>query len=193
MTSIARSIVVAVLLLAAAMTATASEVPKSKQTKLGKYLTAQETFEIMKSEPNKTLFVDVRTRSELMFVGMTDIVDGHVAFVELNEFGEWDDKNNRFKLEANPAFSQGVERLLTAKGLTKSDRVILMCRSGDRSARGVNALAEAGFTNVFNQLEGFEGDLSKEGRRTVNGWKNSSLPWSYNLPKDKVLFGRAAQ
>lgn len=193
MTFIWRSLLLVVLLLSVSMSAAAGEVPKSKQTKLGKYVTAQETFDIMKSEPKKTLFVDVRTRSELMFVGMTDVVDGHVALVELNEFGEWDEKNNRFKLDDNPAFSQGVERLLAAKGLGKDDRVILMCRSGDRSARGVNALADAGFTNVYNQLEGFEGDLSKEGRRNVNGWKNAGLPWSYTLAKDKVVFTRAAQ
>ncbi|MBY0514437.1 MAG: hypothetical protein K2P78_11060, partial [Gemmataceae bacterium] len=40
-------------------------------------------------------------------------------------------------------------------------------RSGDRSAKAVDALADAGFTNVYSQIEGFEGDLSADGRRRV--------------------------
>jgi rhodanese-related sulfurtransferase len=61
-----------------------------------------------------------------------------------------------------------------------------MCRSGDRSARAANLLIDAGFTNVWNQIEGFEGDMSKDGRRTVNGWKNAGLPWTYKLDKSKL-------
>lgn len=164
----------------------AADVPKEKQTKLGFYLTPAQALDVLKTERAKTLFIDVRTRGELQFVGMTQEIDGHVPFVEMNEFGEWDDKNARYKLDPNPIFSQSVEALLKAKGLTKSDRVIVMCRSGDRSARAVNLLADAGFTNVWNQYEGFEGDLSKDGRRTVNGWKNAGLPWSYRMDKAKV-------
>lgn len=168
------------------LAAVAADVPKEKQTKLAKYLTPKEAFEVVKAERPKTLFIDVRTRAELQFVGMTHEIDGQVAFVEMNEFGEWDAANNRFKLDANPVFSQSVDKLLAAKGLTKADRVVLMCRSGDRSARAVNLLADAGYTNVWNQMEGFEGDLSKDGRRDVNGWKNAGLPWTYKLDKAKV-------
>lgn len=174
------------LLLLTSTIGVALDVTKAKETKLGKYMTAREAYEIVKSEPGKTLFVDVRTRAELMFVGMTHMIDGHVPFVEMNEFGEWDEANARYKLDVVSAFSQSVEKLLAAKGLTKSDRVILMCRSGDRSARAVNALADAGFTNAWSQIDGFEGDLSKEGRRDVNGWKKESLPWTYKLDKSKV-------
>lgn len=177
---------VALLLAFAATPASALDVPKEKQTKLGKYLTPKEAYEVVTAERAKTLFIDVRTRAELQFVGMTHEIDGQVAFVEMNEFGEWDAANNRFKLDANPVFSQSVDKLLAAKGLTKADRVVVMCRSGDRSARAVNLLADVGYTNVWNQIEGFEGDLSKEGRRDVNGWKNAGLPWTYKLDKTKV-------
>jgi rhodanese-related sulfurtransferase len=166
--------------------AVAADVPKEKQTKLAKYLTAKEAYEVVKAEGPKTLFIDVRTRAELQFVGMTHEIDGQVAFVEMSEFGEWDAVNNRFKLDANPVFSQSVDKLLTAKGLTKADRVVVMCRSGDRSARAINLLADAGYTNAWNQVEGFEGDMSKDGRRDVNGWKNAGLPWTYKLDKAKV-------
>jgi hypothetical protein len=36
-----------------------------------------------------------------------------------------------------------------------------MCRSGHRSAMAVNLLAEAGFKNVFNIIDGMEGDMVK--------------------------------
>lgn len=180
------AVIALVITALAPVNAVAQDVPKEKQTKLGLYLTPAKALDVVRAERAKTLFVDVRTRGELQFVGMTQEVDGHVPFVEMNEFGEWDEQNKRYKLDPNPIFSQSVEALLKAKGLSKSDRVIVMCRSGDRSARAINLLADAGFTNAWNQIEGFEGDLSKEGQRNVNGWKNAGLPWSYKLDKSKV-------
>jgi rhodanese-related sulfurtransferase len=65
-----------------------------------------------------------------------------------------------------------------------------MCRSGDRSARAADDLTTAGFTQVYSVVDGFEGDLAKDGpnagRRAVNGWKNKALPWGYTLDKAKL-------
>lgn len=168
------------------LAAVALEVPKEKQTKLGKYVTAKETAEVLKAERAKILFVDVRTRAEIQFVGYAGDIDAAVPFVDMSQFGEWDDKAGRYKLDANPVFSQTVEKALLAKGLTKSDKVILMCRSGDRSGKAADLLAAAGFTDVYSVIDGFEGDLSPEGRRSLNGWKNAGLPWTYKLDKAKV-------
>lgn len=164
-------------------------VPKAKQTALGLYVTPREAADIMRTEGGRTLFVDVRTRGEMLFTGWTPMMDGHVPFVDVTEFWDWDDKEGRYKLEPNGTFSQDVQKLLAAKGLSKSDRVIVMCRSGDRSARAANKLAEAGFTNVYSQYEGFEGDLSPYGQRTVNGWKNAGLPWTYKPDRAKFYAG----
>jgi rhodanese-related sulfurtransferase len=50
-------------------------------------------------------------------------------------------------------------------------------------------LSEAGFAQVYTVVDGFEGDVAKEGpnagKRVVNGWKNAGLPWSYRLEKEK--------
>ena len=81
----------ALVTMAGFQVAAADEVPKEKQTKLGLYLTPAKALEVVKTERAKTLFVDVRTRGEVQFVGMTQEVDGHVPFVEMNEFGEWDE------------------------------------------------------------------------------------------------------
>ncbi|MFN3362366.1 MAG: rhodanese-like domain-containing protein [Allorhizobium sp.] len=160
-------------------------VAKPKQTSLALYMTPREAVETMSREGAKTLFVDVRTRGEMMFTGWAPMIDGNVPFVDVTDFWDWDDKEGRYKLEANSTFSQDVGRLLTAKGLGKTDRVIIMCRSGDRSSRAIEKLADAGFTQVYNQHEGFEGDLSRGGRRDINGWKNAGLPWTFKPDKAK--------
>ena len=61
-------------------------VPKEKQTKLGKYLTPRKTADLLQTEGSKLLFVDIRTRGELQFVGVATGIDGHVPLVEMNEF-----------------------------------------------------------------------------------------------------------
>ena len=58
---------------------------------------------------------------------------------------------------------------------------MVMCRSGSRSANAVNMLAKAEFKNLYTVTDGFEGDKSKEGKRTVNGWKNAGATWTYKL------------
>ena len=43
-----------------------------------------------------------------------------------------------------------------------TDTLLMICRSGGRSALAVNALAKAGFTNVYNVIDGTEGDKVDE-------------------------------
>ncbi|MBL8520170.1 MAG: rhodanese-like domain-containing protein [Betaproteobacteria bacterium] len=60
----------------------------------------------------------------------------------------------------------------------KDDLILLLCRSGVRSHHAAIAAARAGFTRVFNVLEGFEGDRdAREQRGHVNGWRHHGLPW----------------
>ena len=61
---------------------------------------------------------------------------------------------------------------------TDDDIVLLLCRSGVRSHQAGEAAARAGFTRVFNILEGFEGDLDESGQRgKLGGWRKAGLPW----------------
>jgi len=56
--------------------------------------------------------------------------------------------------------------------------VLLLCRSGKRSALAAEAATKAGFTSVFNVLEGFEGELNEaQHRGTADGWRFRGLPW----------------
>jgi hypothetical protein len=37
-----------------------------------------------------------------------------------------------------------------------------------------------GFTQVYNMLEGFEGDANAQKQRTLmNGWRFANLPWTH--------------
>lgn len=170
-----------------------SLLPEVKRTRSGHYLTPVAAYEFARKEGAKSLFLDVRTRAEAMYVGMPDGVDGLAPYVEHQEFwSDWDERRTMYKLETNPDFAAEVARRLQAKGLGKGDRIILICRSGDRSSKAADLLESLGYTQVFSVPEGFEGDLGKSGeqagRRTVNGWKNAGLPWSYKLDRAKMYF-----
>lgn len=194
MKSIHLSVLVLVAGLLSASVVTAGEVnpakvPERKQTVAKKYLSAKEAAALKQRMGKKALLVDIRTQAEILFVGEADAVDANIPFL-LADFSAWDDKKSRFKLSPNANFIDKVGELVSKSGLKKDSTIILMCRSGDRSARAADALTKAGYSNVYSLVEGFEGDVAKEGpntgKRTVNGWKNAGLPWSYNLDKSKM-------
>ena len=76
---------------------------------------------------------------------------------------DWDAEKKHFPMKPNPDFLQKIKEVF------QSDDIILVtCRSGGRSAMAVNQLAEAGFKNVYNITDGFEGDIVKDMR--VSSW-----------------------
>jgi rhodanese-related sulfurtransferase len=166
------------------------EVPEKKRTTLGLYLTAAEAYEVAQHE--KVLFIDVRTRAEVNFLGMPTVADVNIPYMELDRMYGWDEKKGVFKMDPNSGFVSEIDERLKKKGLAREDKIIVMCRSGDRSSGAASLLAKAGFKNVWSIVDGFEGDIAKDGpfkgQRAVNGWKNSKLPWSYDLAKDKMYF-----
>jgi rhodanese-related sulfurtransferase len=162
------------------------DIPEYKQTGAGLYITSNEAFDEIQSEGNKILFLDVRTRSEIAFVGMPTAADANVPYMFMAEPMTWNDDWGNFEMIGNPNFLNAVKQRLEEKGLTQDDKVFLMCRSGARSASAVDLLTKAGFTNVYSVVDGYEGDTAKNGKRILNGWKNSDLPWSYTLDKNKM-------
>jgi rhodanese-related sulfurtransferase len=168
----------------------AASVPAAKRTKLGLYMSAQEAAKFVEQNAKKTVFLDVRTPAEVAFVGMPQVADANVPYMREPDFPIWDAAKQTYKLELNPEFLPEVRRRLSEKSLGPVDNIVLICRSGDRSAAAANLLAEAGFKHVYSVVEGFEGDVAAEGpkagQRVVNGWKNAGLPWSYKLDRQKM-------
>lgn len=162
----------------------ASKVPEKKRTTLGLYLSPKEAYDMMKKE--KALFIDVRTREEVNFLGMPTIADANIPYMEMDPMYSWNDKKSSFKLVPNSEFLSLVGERVKANGLKKNSPIIVMCRSGDRSALAANLMAKAGYTKVYSVVTGYEGNMSKAGRRSLDGWKNAGLPWSYKLSKAKM-------
>ena len=158
---------------------TPTELPKEKQTTLGLYVTAQQAYEKWKAAPDKIRLIDVRVPEEYIFIGHAEKAWNIPLALQTYE---WDAEKQMFKMKPNPDFIAEMKTLAQP-----ADTLLVMCRSGGRSAVAVNALAEAGFTNVFNITDGFEGDEVKDpesvykGQRMKNGWKNSGIPWTYHL------------
>ncbi|MCR9255723.1 MAG: rhodanese-like domain-containing protein [Alphaproteobacteria bacterium] len=174
--------------------ALAAEEPSDpkKQTPWGLYLTASEAYEMKQLEGDEVLFIDVRDPVEIMFTGFTDVVDVNVPFL-LSNPGKWNAKKSVLLMEPNPDYVDGVRRAMEARGLGKDTPVMVMCRSGGtRGAPSAKALAPLGLERVYVVVDGFEGgavkDHPKGPWRLKNGWKNSGLPWSYKLNKDKIYF-----
>lgn len=171
------------------------KLPEVKRSKLGLYLTPQQAYDLKKKDPKGVAFFDIRTRAEAMYVGWPNDADALVPYVEHPELmSDWDDKRSMYKLEPNQDFVPELERRLKEMGLGKDSTIILICRSGDRSAKAQDRLLTAGYAKVYGISEGFEGDMAKEGpkagQRAVNGWKNANLPWTYKLDKTKMYFQR---
>jgi rhodanese-related sulfurtransferase len=112
------------------------------------------------AKQGKAVLVDVRTIEERKFVGIAPR-SVHVAWA------------TGVEMARNPHFVRDLE----AK-VKKTDTVLLLCRSGKRSALAAQAAFDAGFTRIYNVLEGFEGDLDDDSRRgTFEGWRFRGLPW----------------
>lgn len=166
------------------------QVPTAKRSASGLHLTALEAHELKQKNPQKVLFVDIRTRAEIMYVGLPSTVDFNVPFLDFPEVWEWSDASGEFIQMSNTRFVPAIEARLAKMGLGKDDPIILICRSGIRSNHAAGLLATKGFTRAYTVIDGFEGDTAKDGerkgQRVVNGWKNANLPWGYKLAKDKM-------
>ncbi len=155
------------------------EIAKHKQTVLGLYVTAKQAYEKWKADPQQVKILDCRTPEEYIFVGHAAAARNvPLMFVQ----HKWNAEKKSPAMRPNPDFvSQVKQHFKTA------DTILIMCRSGARSARAANALAEAGFKDVYNVTDGFEGDTVNDpespmkGKRAKNGWRNSGSPWTYDL------------
>jgi rhodanese-related sulfurtransferase len=165
-------------------------VPASKQVTNKNYLSAKEAAAMKEKLGNKALMIDVRTQAEVEYVGEANPVDYNIPYM-VNDYNAWDEKNGRYQMSPNSGFLSKLSDIMHNKGMNKNSTVILMCRSGDRSASAANLMIKDGYKNVYSVEDGFEGDLAKDGahkgQRMVNGWKNSGLPWTYKISK-KIVY-----
>ena len=111
-------------------------------------------------QAGRAVLVDVRSTEERKFVGCVP-ESIHVAWA------------TGTSLTRNPRFLRELEARVP-----KDRIVLLLCRSGKRSALAAEAAARLGFADAFNVAEGFEGDLDARSQRGhAGGWRAHGLQW----------------
>ena len=130
-------------------------------------LSPKEAWQICQ-ENSRALLIDVRSSMEFLFVGHA-VGSIHIPWIDEPDW------------VINPNFVTDIRKLILG-GVSGSDDnsvpIILICRSGKRSKEAGEKLIEAGFTEIYNIDEGFEGELDeKHHRSTVGGWRYHNLPW----------------
>ena len=109
-------------------------------------VTPEEAHDLHRS--GTATIVDVRTRSEYEQVGR----------VERTELFEWRRDGEH---QPDPRFAERMRG-----HFRRDEALLLICRSGVRSHYAAEILTQAGFTRVYNVLDGFEA-----------GWRPAGLPW----------------
>lgn len=125
-----------------------------------KDLLPEQAYRFLQDNP-ESLFVDVRSEAGHLFVGRP----AGAILIEWIDSTTW---------EINSDFVTHVKR---AAGNTGRP-LVLICRSGRRSAEAGRVLENEGFSEVYNVLHGFEGELDdRHHRGKINGWRHDDLPW----------------
>ena len=125
-----------------------------------KHLKPKEAHDFLQKQSAGGAASTAAARCEYLFVGHP-IGAHHVAW---NDGPDW---------EINPHFVGQVKKVASM-----NRPVVLICRSGQRSVDAGIELEKAGFSDVYNVLEGFEGALDEDitaGR--LGGWRKENLPW----------------
>ncbi len=133
-----------------------------------KVITAREAYDFMKAEPSAVL-IDIRSNMEYLFVGHAKGAS-HIAWIDEPEW------------EINPNFVAEVRQLLlggvSCPAGSGCAKIMLICRSGNRSMEAGTVLVEAGLKNIYSVEAGFEGDADDQHHRSaLNGWRFDGLPW----------------
>lgn len=126
-------------------------------------LTPTQAWELV--EHHDAVLIDVRTPQEWTFVGVPDLS----ALGTEPVFVPW------ATLTEGPNPAAFVETV--SAQVDPGTPVVLLCRSGHRSAAAAQALTAAGLGPAYNIADGFEGDLDEHGHRGQTGWRAEGLAW----------------
>jgi rhodanese-related sulfurtransferase len=158
-----------------------------------------EAYDMLNTVPD-TYLIDVRTRAEYQFVGHPInaylfpymFMSNALVNADSRIFYRFDIKNTAFVQEIGKFFK-------------KDDNLLIISRDGIRSALAAAELVRAGYKNIYNVRDGFEGpyfpDFADKDRnkfyrqlarrnnihgynhRRHYGWQWWGLPWTYHMDK----------
>lgn len=171
--SVLTSFVVTLLTFSFALAYQGNKVPKDKRSSLGLYFSAQETFNYLQFNAKKTLFIDVRDPGEVVKSGTASMIDANVPYkFRITEKPDVGHEHSGYEINQN--FAEEVDVLRQAKGLSKSDLVILLCDCGRRASKAVDMLMHNEYTNIATVVDGFK------------GWSKKKLPSTRKLDKKQM-------
>lgn len=157
-----------------------------------------EAYDMLNSVPD-TYLIDVRTRAEYQFVGHPLRAYLFPYTFMSDRLSKTDDQLWYQFNEKNKVFVEEITKLFK-----KTDNLLIIDRDGTRSALAVKDLIAAGFKNIFDVEDGFEGpefptfnhdknlhkyyrqlakrnNLPAFGHRRHYGWQWWGLPWTYEI------------
>ena len=171
--SVLTASVISLLMINLALAYQGNKVPEDKRSSLGLYFSSQEAFDYLKFNAKKTLFLDVRDPAEVAKTGTASLIDANVPYKFRRE-GSNDFGHKHVAYDINQDFLAAVEERRKAKGLSKSDLVILLCDCGRRASKAVDMLRDGNYTNIATVVDGF------------NGWRKKKLPTIQKLEQSKL-------
>ncbi|MCK4710219.1 MAG: rhodanese-like domain-containing protein [Gammaproteobacteria bacterium] len=132
------------------------------------HISPKQAWDMIQQESN-VVFIDVRSGMEFLFIGHPV---GAVNIPWIEE-PDW---------EINPHFARDIRKLILGGVICHDDSqcapIVLICRSGKRSAEAGQLLIGENFNRVYNVNTGFEGDLDETHHRSsLGGWRYDGLPW----------------
>ena len=172
------------------MALTPEQVPPSNQTSLGLYVTPTEAYAMWEADPEGVTILDVRSFEEYVFVGHP-LMGKNVPLAFLEYERPADTERARgilppgFSIHPNLEFVPAVREVCEP-----TDTILVLCGSGGRAAKATDMLAHEGFTNVYNIVNGFLGEMVTDpaspdfGRNKDNGWDDVGLPSGRKINPD---------
>ena len=162
-----------------------------------KMILSIEAYDMLNTVPD-TYLIDVRTRAEYQFVGHpTNAYLFPYMFMGREFVKKGDTYGFMFDIK-NKGFVEEI-----GKVFKKTDNLLIISRDGTRSGSAAKELRDAGFKNVYNVVDGFEGplfpshidsnrhkfyrQLAKRNKiygfdhRRHYGWQWWGLPWTYEM------------
>jgi rhodanese-related sulfurtransferase len=155
-----------------------------------------EAFDMLNTVPDSYL-IDIRTRAEYQFVGHPFKAYNFPYMFFTDQFDKEGEKPG-YQLVKNKAFLEQINKVFR-----KTDNLLILDRDGTRSAVAAKELVGAGFKNIFDVEDGFEGQefpffedpnrqkyyrqLAKRNNiygfdhRRHYGWQAWGLPWTYEM------------
>jgi len=156
-----------------------------------------EAYDMLNTVPD-TYLIDIRTRAEYQFVGHPISAYLFPYMFMTKEFVKKDDTYGFVFNIKNKSFIEEI-----GKVFKKTDNLLIISRDGTRSGLAAKDLTGAGFKNVYNVIDGFEGSefpshidsnrhkfyrqLAKRNKiygfdhRRHYGWQWWGLPWTYAM------------